>query len=319
MKRFLFSGKQKGRLVFSEVKKPTAGCHQLLIKINAAAVNPHDWQYYNFMKKLCVFSAPSFSLGHDISGTVEAVGSKVKNFVVGDEVYTMSAKTGAFGEYQSVNQYMVAPKPKLLNHIQAASIPMASLTAWQIFILCGLKTGDTLLLNGASGGVGVYALQIAKARGVRVTAVCSGKNIEMVKELGADFCIDYTQQNLADMDEKYDVVFDTVGSLNPLNCENMLNEKGYFVTTILDWRTFLALFLSRLPLKQYLGLRHLRKTSTLLAMPIGKHLRQIGELVDKGQLKTVIDKTYPLTELEDAFEYSQTGRAKGKLVLLVDD
>lgn len=319
MKRFLFGKKDNQALIYTNSKEPKGSPWNVVIKIHASSVNPHDWQYYGAMRHLykLPIPLPSISLGHDISGTIVKVGSRVKGYKVGDEVYTMSARTGAFGEMQSVNYLMVAHKPKSLSHLQAATVPLVGLTVWQMYILSKLKKGDTLLLNGASGGVGVTALQIAKARGAHVTAVCSTRNIDLVKELGADDVIDYTKNNINVQNQPFDVVFDTIGVLNPLKCSHLVKENGCFATTILGGSTFAAVLLSRLPFRKKLGLGNLRKTVTLLAMPWGKHLDKITGLIERGEFKTIIDRTYPMEELQDALDYSLTGRARGKIALEV--
>lgn len=317
MRRFLFGHRHQQSLQYEYRNMPRASALNVVIKIEASSVNPHDWKYYDFLKPFykLPLPLPRLALGHDISGTVVEVGKRVSDFKVGDEAFTRSAKTGAFGEYLSVNQWMVAKKPEALTHIEAATVPMAGLTAWQMFILTGLQAGDSVLLNGASGGVGIHALQIAKAKGAHVTAVCSSRNVELVESLGADAIIDYAQQDIHQLEQPFDVVFDAVGNISPFQCDHLVKEKGHFATTLPDWRTYLAILLSRLPLRSYLGLGKLRKTVTLLAMPIGKHLTYLRELVDKGELKAVVDKVYEITSLDDAFSYSKTGRARGKIAL----
>lgn len=319
MNKFFFGKKDNQSLIYTDCKEPKGSPWNVVIKIHASSVNPHDWQYYGVMRHLykLPIPLPRISLGHDISGTIVKVGSRVKGYKVGDEVYTMSARTGAFGEMQSVNYLMIAHKPESLSHLEAATVPLVGLTVWQMYILSKLEKDDTLLLNGASGGVGIAALQIAKARGAHVTAVCSTRNIDLVKELGADDVIDYTKNNINAQSKKYDVVFDTIGVLNPLKCSHLVKESGYFATTILEWKTFAAVVLSRLPFKEKLGLGNLRKTVTLLAMPWGKHLDKITRLIENGEFKTVIDRTYPIENLREALDYSLTGRACGKIALEV--
>lgn len=328
-KQYKFGRQQQANLQYKTSQLRQLSCRQVLIKIEAAALNPHDWQYYQFMRNFykLPLPLPALSLGHDISGEVVAIGSKVKKFAVGDKVYGMSAKTGAFGEYMALDKKMLARRPQTLNHLQAAAVPMAALTAWQMYILCSLQAGQSLLLNGASGGVGLFALQFAKHKGALVSTVSSARNIGLLEQFGADNCLDYNAVDLKQpliidgsaTAQKFDLVFDTVGSLNPLQSAHLMHDKSKFATTMHNWRTFSACFLAPLPFKKYwgspFGIGQLGATYTLLALPIGKHLEQIATLIDAGKVKVVIDKIYPIEELEKAIAYSKTGRARGKIVL----
>lgn len=318
MKRFLFGKKNNQALEYVDRPMPTASAFNVVIKINASSLNPHDWKYHDFLKPYSKYlPLPRIAIGHDIAGTVVEVGSRVKDFKVGDDVYTMSAKVGAFGQYLSVNQWMVAPMPEGLSYTEAATVPMAGLTAHQMFLLTELKAGQSLLLIGASGGVGVHAIQLAKAIGAHVTAVCSGRNRELVLSLGADDVIDYTEQDIDTLEQSFDLVFDAVGNLNPFKCDHLIKPNGRLATTLPEFSAYACIVLSRIPFRKYLGLGHIRRTTTLLAMPIGVNLRTLANLIKQGKLKPVVDKVFEIEHIDDAIAYSKTGRARGKIALKV--
>lgn len=318
MKRVLFGKADNQSLQYVEHSMPKASALNVVIKIRASSMNPHDWKYHDFLKPYVKYlPLPRIAIGHDIAGEVVKVGSQVKDFKIGDKVYTMSAKVGAFGQYLSVNQWMVAHMPKGLSFEEAATIPMAGLTAYQMYYLTELKAGQEVLLIGASGGVGVHALQIAKEKGAHVTAVCSGRNRELVESLGADEVIDYTQQDIHALGKKYDLVFDAVGNIDLAKCDHLIKEKGRLATTLPDGLDYLIIAASRLPFRRYFGLGKLRRTTTLLAMPIGKNLKTLADMVNKGTLRPIVDKVYPIENIDEAIEYSKTGRARGKIALSV--
>lgn len=306
----------RGALQYGEINNPRASGHGVLIDVHNTSMNPHDWKYYEFLKQLynSPLPLPRLLLGHDVSGVVVEVGSKVTKFNVGDEVYAMSAKTGAFAEMITIDQRMTALKPQNVSHEQAATIPMAALTALQAWRIAGLYEGAHVLVVGGSGGVGVYAVQLAKAQGAEVTAVCSTKNVALVKSLGADTVIDYTRQDCTQGERRFDIVFDTVGTQSVDTCDGVLKFDGHFISTLTSAGNIGRVFLSRLT---SLAGQNRRKISTLLALPRAKDLVSICDLVEAGKVIPVVDRTFDLTDLAQAMAYSKTGRTRGKISIKV--
>lgn len=288
----------------------------ILIEIHASSMNPHDWKFYGQFKKLYQHTSifPEMLLGHDLSGVVLAVGSKVKHFKVGDEVFAMSAKTGAFGEHLIIDERMAAHKPKNLSHQEAASVPMAALTAWQAFLITKLKPQDKVLVIGGSGGVGIFAIQIAKALGADVTTVCSTANVELVKQLGAQQVVDYKVSDFHKLNEKFDIIFDVIGGKSKESCQNIIKNSGHFISTSTSGQKMLGVFSSRL---SKLVNENTVLSTTFLAMPVGRHLQKIASMIEAGEIKTLVDKVFPLEQIEQAMEYSKLGRTRGKIVIQV--
>lgn len=303
------------QLVLGDLPMPAASGNKVLVEIHAASVNPHDCQYYGFLKSLCKSSAlPKLKLGHDISGVVVAVGGKVKNFKVGDAVFAMSAFPGAYAEYISIDQRMLGHKPRSLSHIEAATIPMAALTALQALRMTKLTQDSNLLVIGGSGGVGTSAIQIAKAQGATVTAVCSTKNIEFVQSLAADTVIDYTRDSLSECGDTFDIIFDTIGNESVEKCQNILKPSGRFISTKTSPGNITQSMLSRIRAR----CGDTIVTGTLLALPRGKDMAQLAQLIESGKIKPLIDKTFELPQLLDAIAYSNLGRTKGKIAIAVE-
>lgn len=303
-----------GELVLKERNISKVSGHGLLIEIHASSMNPHDWKFYGQFKKLYQRTSffPEMLLGHDLSGVVIAVGEKVKHFKVGDEVFAMSAKTGAFGEHLIINERMAAHKPKNMNHQEAASVPMAALTAWQAFLITKLKPKDKVLVIGGSGGVGIFAIQIAKALGADVTTVCSTANIELVKKLGAEHVVDYKEADFHDLDVQFDIVFDVIGGESRESCKDIIKADGHFISTSTSGKKMLEVFTSRV---HKLFNDTTVTATTFLAMPVGRHLQEISRMIDSGEIITLVDKVFPLAETQQAMEYSKLGRTKGKIVI----
>lgn len=306
-----------GQLEYGERPMPVARGMNILVRIHASSMNPHDWKYYETMRPLyrAGLPLPRLLLGHDLAGTVVGVGPKVRSYKVGDAVYAMSAKTGAFAEYISLDARMVAPKPANLSYLQAATLPMAGLTAWQAHKLAGLRAGHQLLVIGGSGGVGSLAVQMARVQGAVVTAVCSTANVELVRSLGADHVLDYTQQKLTDAGRRFDVIFDTIGQQPASSYAELLQPGGHLISTGSTVSNVVQTFSSRL----VAAVRPSAATvSTLLAMPLGSHLAAIGALVDSGAIRPLVDRSFALPDLAAAMAYSKQGRTRGKIALQVD-
>lgn len=307
-------------LRLTEVEKPTPKEDQVLVKIHAAAANPADWHLME-AKPFLVRTSAGFSkpkdprLGQDFAGRVESVGKNVTQFKVGDEVYG-EVGAGAFAEYVCAPEKNLALKPVNLSFEEAASLVMVGLTAIQGMRDTGkIQAGQKVLINGASGGIGTFAVQYAKSMGTEVTGVCSTRNLELVRSIGADFVVDYTRDDFTKNGRKYDLIYDTVGNRGVFAYARALKDGGRAV--IAGFTTFLHLI-------------HLLTLGSLAARRGGKFVGIMGiaqtkqsdlmvikELAESGKVKPVIDRCYPLSETSEAIRYLETGRARGKVVISV--
>jgi NADPH:quinone reductase-like Zn-dependent oxidoreductase len=257
-------------------------------------------------------------LGVDFAGTVEAVGKDVTRFKPGDEVF--GGRTGAFAEYLTVREdRSLLPKPANLSFEQAAAVPVAAITALQALRDKGrLQAGQKVLINGASGGVGTFAVQIAKSLGAEVTGVCSTRNVEMVRALGADHVVDYTKEDFTRGAERYDLIVDMVGNRGLFEYKRVLQPKGSFVIVGAQdgkwlgplWAPIKAMVLSPF-VSQEMGM--------MLAEINPADLAVLSELMRSGKVTPVVDRTYPLRETQEAIRYLETGRARGKVVVTMLD
>ncbi|NES05648.1 MAG: NAD(P)-dependent alcohol dehydrogenase [Okeania sp. SIO2F4] len=297
-------------LEYSEIEKPQITPNQLLVKIQATSVNPVDWKIrQGQIQLLSGFNFP-IVLGCDLSGVVLEVGEKVENFEPGDEIYTFINPLvgGAYAEYIAIPANTAALKPKNITHSQAAAIPVAGLTAFQALLDLGqIRPGQKVLINGASGGVGTFAVQIAKAMKTEVIGVCSSKNITLVESLGADRVIDYNQIDFTKESEQYEIIFDAVGKETFSSCENVLKPEGIYISTLPTVEnlpsTLITLFMPG------------KKSKLVLAQPNPRDLISIRELIEDELVKPIIDRTYKLGEIAEAHAYSEMGRAVGKIVI----
>jgi NADPH:quinone reductase-like Zn-dependent oxidoreductase len=314
-------------LKFQEIEKPTPADDQLLVRVRAASVNPLDWHFIEgtpyVMRAMGVgLRKPKDTrLGVDFAGTVEAVGKNVTRFKPGDEVF--GGRTGAFAEYVCVRESRaVALKPANITFEQAASVPIAAITALQGVRDKGkVQAGQKVLINGASGGVGTFAVQIAKSYGADVTGVCSTKNLDMVRSLGADHVIDYTKEDFTKGDQRYDVILDNVANHSLSECRRVLNPDGKYVliggggVNESKWvgpgltHALKAMFLSKF-VSQKMGM--------MLAELNHDDLAFLAGLMQSGKVTPVIDRTYKLSDLGDAIRYLEQGHARGKVVISVD-
>ncbi|MGB5622887.1 MAG: NAD(P)-dependent alcohol dehydrogenase [Gammaproteobacteria bacterium] len=309
-------------LEYADIEKPTPADDEVLVKIHAASVNPLDWHYMRgspyIMRLMSGLGAPTETrLGVDYAGTVEAVGSKVTRFKPGDAVF--GAWTGAFAEYVNTREdRAIALKPANMTFEQAASVPIAALTALQALRDKGqVKPGQKVLINGASGGVGTFAVQIAKSFGAEVTGVCSTRNVEMVRSIGADHVFDYKEEDYTKSGQRYDLIVDMVGNHSPLANQRVLNPEG---TLVLvggakgNWVAPLINPLKALVLSWFVD----QKIVTLLARLEPGDLSFLAKLMQAGSMTPVIDRRYPLAKVPEAIRYSETGRARGKIVINVE-
>ena len=313
-------------LRLEEVDKPVPNDNQLLIRVRGVSVNPLDWHYMEgtpYLGRLFEFGIlkpVNQRLGVDYAGTVEAVGKNVTQFKPGDEVY--GNRFGAFAEYICATEKAMALKPANLTFEQTASIPVAAVTALQGLRDKGkLQPGQKVLINGASGGVGTFAVQLAKTMGAEVTGVCSGRNVELVRSIGADHVIDYTKEDFTKSGQRYDLIIDNVGNRSVLECTRVLNPQGKLVMIGgggPEDQGFIGPLIS--PLKMILLKRFItQEVGAMLAQMNQKDLTILADLIQTGKVTPVIDKTYPFNQLPEAMRYLETGRARGKVVATVGD
>jgi NADPH:quinone reductase-like Zn-dependent oxidoreductase len=306
-------------LELEDIAKPVPADNEVLVKVHAASVNPLDWHYMRgspyIMRLSSGLGAPGdASLGVDFAGTVESTGGNVKQFKPGDEVF--GGTSGAFAEYVTVGEdRALVLKPANMTFEQAASVPVAAITALQALRDKGkIKPGQKVLINGASGGVGTFAVQIAKSFGADVTGVCSTRNVEMVRSIGADQVIDYTQEDYTKSGQHYDLIIDNVGNHSLLENRRALNPDGIFV--IIggpkgNWLGPLMSPVKALMLSPFVG----QEFVMLLAKLRKDDLAILGDLMQAGKVTPVIDRRYRLREVPAAIRYSEEGHARGKIVV----
>ena len=307
-------------LQFKEVEKPAPKDGQILVKIYAASANPLDWHLMRaspFLARLGggLRKPKDPRLGVDFAGRVESVGNNVIQFQPGDEVFGVA--TGAFAEYACADENEVAMKPANLSFEQAAAIPVAATTALQGLRDTGhIHSGQKVLVNGASGGVGSFAVQIAKSCGAEVTGVCSTRNLEMVRSIGADHAIDYTQEDFTRNGQYYDLIYDAVGNRSVSAYRRALNPMGTCV--IAGFSNLPRLFQHMIvgPLRSKIGDKRVGLMG--MAKINQKDLLYLKELVEAGKIVPVIDRRYPLGEVPEAIRYLETKHARGKVVIVVD-
>ena len=304
------------------IERPRLEEDQVLVQVHAASLNPLDWHFMRgtpYIVRLDggIGHPKNIQLGVDFSGTVVEVGSAVRRFRVGDAVF--GGRDGAFAEYVPVReQRALALKPENVSFEQAAAVPIAGVTALQALRDKGhLHAGDKVLINGASGGVGTFAVQIAKAYGAEVTGVCSTRNVELVRSLGADHVIDYTREDFTQLGQRYDLVIDTVGSHPLLDYRRALTPHGTLVIvggpSTGNWLGPLATPIRAILLRPFVSQRF----EPFLAELSGADLTVLAELMQNGKVTPVIDRRYPLAETAAAMAYLEAGHARGKVVISV--
>jgi len=302
------------RLTLREIDKPTPGTKQVLLRVRATSVNPIDWKLRKGMLRFVWPLKFPFILGFDVAGVVEEVGSGVTRWRSGDEVYASIRTGGCYAEYAAASESALARKPEKLSFEEAAAVPVAALTALQAFRdTAALKPGHRVLINGASGGVGAFSVQVAVALGGRVTGVTSTRNLELVRQLGAERVIDYTREDFASQDEMYDVIFDVVPNRSFGTCSRVLAPTGVYVTTVPGASSFVwGLLTSCFGIVGY-G----KRCRWIVMKPNGPDLEFLAQWTEQGKLKPLIDRIYPVEQIRQAHEYSESGRARGKIVVRV--
>jgi alcohol dehydrogenase len=313
----------------SDQPTPVVGARDVLIRVRAASVNPVDYKIRDGQLKTILPLKFPLVLGCDCSGVVETCGAEVKSFKPGDAVYVRLEKDriGAFADYAVAHEGCVALKPSNLDFAQAASIPLAGLTSWQALIDVGhLQAGQKVLIHAGSGGVGTLAIQMAKHLGAFVATTCSTRNAALVKSLGADVVIDYKTQHFDALLSDYDLVFDTLGGETQQRSFSVLKRGGTLVTIAgIPTAEFGRAWGVNPIVRMVMGFKN--RASTKLAKergvnfkylfmhPSGEQLRDIARLIETGKIKPVIDKTFDLDHVRDALNYSESGRAVGKVII----
>ena len=304
-----------------EVEKPLIGDEEVLVRVRASSVNPVEWYSVYAPPFVRVISRQlrrpkDPSLGADLAGTVEAVGKNVTAFQPGDEVFGSSGASWA--EYAAVPTSTLARKPASASFEEAAGVPVAGLTALQALRDRGaLQPGQRVLINGASGGVGTYAIQIAKALDAEVTAVCSTQNLELARSLGADHVVDYTREDFTQFDQRYDLIIDIAGSRSFAKLRRVLTPRATVVVVGAKMKYSLLG-----PLKHMIGtvieaIGRSQKVKLFIAEVKTSDLAYMGELIESGEVRSVIDRRYPLSDAVEALRYLGQGHAKGKIILSV--
>ncbi len=295
-------------LRFEEVPVPVAGPGQVLVRVHAAGVNPIDWKMRDGMlRNYGINLDMPYTLGREVSGVVESMGEGVESFAIGDDVfaYMPMRGSGGYAQFAVVPASALVKKPESLDHIHAAGVPLAAVTAWQSLIdAAGLEKGQTVLIHGGAGGVGHFAVQIAKARGATVITTASPRNHEFLREIGADQVIDYNTQNFWEIVSDVDVVLDSIGG-ETLERSYGVVKKGGIIVSITGQQS--AEKLAEHEIRgQFVGAR-----------PDAEDLAEIAELIDQGKIVPHVSMTVPLEDVAKAHAQSETGHTRGKIVLKV--
>jgi NADPH:quinone reductase-like Zn-dependent oxidoreductase len=307
-------------LQFENIEKPTPKDEEVLVKIQSVSANPLDWHLMRGEPFLARLEAglrkpTNPRLGADLAGIVESVGDNVKKIKIGDAVFG-DVTQGAFSEYVCVSEKLMTLKPDSVSFEDAAATPVAGLTALQgLRNAGGIQSGQTVLINGASGGVGTYAVQIAKTFGAEVTGVCSTRNLEMVRSIGADHVVDYTQEDFTQNGRTYDLVFDAVGNRTMSELKRALNLDGRCVVAGFTGLSILLPIMILGPLVSKFDSKKIGMMET--AHPDEDDLQFLSELLEAGKVKSVIDRCYPFSETAEAIRYLEKGHARGKVIISI--
>lgn len=326
MKAIVYCDYGVANLKLADIEKPVPTDEQILVRVRAASVNPYDWHFVEGTPKIMramgvgLRKPKDTRLGVDFAGTVEAVGKNVTQFKPGDEVF--GGRGGAFAQYVCPRaSRAVALKPANITFEQAASVNIAGITALQGLRDKGkVQAGQKVLINGASGGVGTFAVQIAKTFGADVTGVCSGRNIDLVKSLGADRVIDYTKEDFAKGAEHYDVILDNVPNHSLSECRRILTANGKYVMiggggpNDNPWVGPFGRVIHALILSPFIN----QKMAMMMADANHDDLTLLADMMQSGKIKPVIDRTYKLAEVPEALRYVEEGHARGKVVITVE-
>ena len=303
-------------LQVKDVEKPAPTDNEVLLKVHAASANPADWHLMRaepFLARLAngLLKPKNTKLGADVAGQVQAVGGNVTQLQVGDDVFGEMPlnELGGFAEYVCAPEELLALKPAKITFKQAAAVPLAAFTALQGLRDKGqIQPGQRVLINGASGGVGTFAVQIAKSFGTEVTGVCSTRNLDMVRSIGADHVIDYTQEDFTQTGQRYNLIFDAVGNRSVAYYKRALSPNG--ICSVAGFTSLSRLFQIMLLGGKKVGMMKTAKANK-------EDLVFIKELLEAGKVVPVIDRCYPLAETAEAIRYLETGHARGKIIITV--
>jgi NADPH:quinone reductase-like Zn-dependent oxidoreductase len=326
MKAIVYSDYGLSNLKLENIEKPVPNDDQILVKVRAASINPYDWHfvegtpYIMRMMGVGLRKPKDIQLGVDFAGTVEAVGKNVTQFKPGDDVF--GGRGGAFAEYVCRRaEGAVALKPANLTFEQAASVNIAGITALQALRDKGkVQPGQKVLINGASGGVGTFAVQIAKSFGADVTGVCSTRNVDLVRSLGADHVIDYTKEDFAKSGQRYDVILDNVPNHSLSDCRGVLTPQGKYVMiggggpNDSRWVGPFGRVIKTMVMSPFIS----QQMGMMMADTSQKDLTILADMMQSGKVKPVIDRTYKLSEVPAAIAYLEEGHARGKVVITVE-
>ncbi|MEC2917944.1 NADP-dependent oxidoreductase [Bacillus tropicus] len=331
MKAMIIDKYGKVPMRMAEVPTPEINEYEVLAEIHAASINPIDFKIRDGKVKMLLKYEMPLILGNDFSGVITKVGSKVTRFKVGDEIYARPRKNkiGTFAEYIAIHEDDIALKPKNLSFEEAASIPLVGLTSYQaLHDNMQLQKGQKILIHAGSGGVGTFAIQLAKIMGATVTTTASEAGANLVKSLGADEIINYKTEKFEDMLTNYDAVFDTIGGTTLEKSFNIIKSGGNIVSVsgMPNARFgkefgsgFFKTLLFSLASKKLTALekKHNARYSFLFMKPSGDQLRTIANYIEAGKIKPVIDRVFPFEDAQKAMEYSEAGRAKGKIIVKI--
>ncbi len=297
-----------------EIDKPSIRDDEVLIKVKAASINPIDWKQRKGWHRFFLKAHFPVVLGYDVAGEIEECGKNVSGFNSGDQVYTRLTRRfgGAFAEYAATSQSILAVKPENINWQEAAAVPLAAVTALQgLRDHCKLKKGEKVLIIGAAGGVGHFALQLSKIMGGVTVAVCSSRHRKMMEELNPDDFIDYTKVDYKTLTDRYDIIFDAAGVENFPDCRHILNPGGRYLTTLprpkLLIHKTIAIFTKR------------KKVKTFLMKSSGSDLEIISDLIRRNELKIFIDSVFPLEKIADAHRRAEEYHTEGKIVVTISE
>ncbi|AVR33236.1 MULTISPECIES: NADP-dependent oxidoreductase [Bacillus cereus group] len=331
MKAMIIDRYGKVPMRMAEVPTPEINEYEVLAEIHAASINPIDFKIRDGKVKMLLKYEMPLILGNDFSGVITKVGSKVTRFKVGDEIYARPRKNkiGTFAEYIAIHEYDIALKPKNLSFEEAASIPLVGLTSYQaLHDIMQLQKGQKILIHAGSGGVGTFAIQLAKIMGATVTTTASEAGANLVTSLGADEIINYKTEKFEDILKNYDGVFDTIGGATLEKSFNIIKSGGNIVSVsgMPNARFgkefgsgFFKTLLFSLASKKLTALekKHNAQYSFLFMKPSGDQLRTIANYIEAGKIKPVIDRIFPFEDAQKAMEYSESGRAKGKIIVKI--
>lgn len=310
-------------LELREVHRPQPGEREVLVQVRAASVNPYDWHFLRgepyFMRAQAGLRKPKMAvLGADIAGVVEEVGPNVSGYRPGDEIFCEDDSGGGFAEFATVGEDLLAQKPANLSFERAAAVPLAGLTALQALRNHGrLEAGQRVLIIGASGGVGTFAVQIAKSSGAHVTGVCSTRNVELVRSIGADAVIDYAREDFTAAATSFDLILQLAGTASAGECRRVLAPKGALLLSSGDsegrWIGPISRIIKALAMSPFVSQRMV----PFVAKPNKEDLGTLRGLIESGEVTPVIDRTYELSAVPEAIAYLEQGHARGKVVISI--